>query len=118
MNNVGKDLSDASNAANDVTGEMVFNKLAANKQQDRRPRSRFNDSEDDDDDLRAMRSRPDSAVSGGRSWEHLLNWWPNYDTFSGVIRDISELPNSTLASEFDQCRPSPLGDRPPEEEYI
>jgi hypothetical protein len=118
LNNANKDLSDASNGANDIAGGMVFNKLAATNKQDRRPRSRFNDSDDEDDDLRVMRSRPDSAVSGGRSWEHLLNWWPNYDSFSGVFRDISELPNATPASEFDQCRPSPLGDRQAEEEYI
>jgi hypothetical protein len=124
-----KDLSDASGGNVGSGNGMVFNKLSANnsrpptqQQPPRpRPRSRFADSDeelDDDDDLRVMRSRPDSAVSGGRSWEHLLTWWPNYDSFAGVFKDISELPNSTLASEMDQCRPSPLGDRQAEEEYI
>ena len=101
---------------------MVFNKLAANNSRNRRtPRSRFAESEeeiDDDDDLRVLRSRPDSAVSGGRSWEHLLTWWPDYDSFAGVFKDISELPHTTMASEMEQCRPSPLGDRQAEEEYI
>jgi hypothetical protein len=48
----------------------------------------------------------------------VLTWWPNYDAFSGVFRDISELPDTTSAAEMEQCRPSPLGDRPAEEEYI
>jgi len=65
-----------------------------------------------------LRSRPDSTVSGGRSWEHVLTWWPNYESFSGVFKDIAELPHSSPLSELDHCRPSPLGDRQPEEEYI
>ena len=119
-----KDMSDASGGGPVSGGGMVFNKLSAvntTRPQNRRSRSRYAESDeeiDDDDDLRVMRSRPDSAVSGGRSWEHLLTWWPDYDSFAGVFKDISALPNSTMASELEQCRPSPLGDRQAEEEYI
>ena len=54
-----------------------------------------------------------------KSWETLLNWMPDYRTFSGVFRDIAELPNANSANdEIDLCRPSPLGDHRTEEQYI
>ena len=67
-----------------------------------------------------------SASANAKSWEHLLSWWPDYQTFSGVFKDIAELPHaaggSGGAGGFDVCRPAPLGDRSAtiggEEEYI
>merc|ERR1711860_294033 len=30
-----------------------------------------------------------------KTWESLLSWIPDYNTFSGVFRDIAELPHET-----------------------
>ena len=46
------------------------------------------------------------------SWENLLNWSPNFNSFVGVFKDIAELPDI----DSDE-RPNPLGDRE-DEEYI
>ena len=46
------------------------------------------------------------------SWETLLNWSPNFNSFVGVFKDIAELPDI----DSDE-RPNPLGDRE-DEEYI
>ena len=53
------------------------------------------------------------SPSGPTSWESLLNWSPNFNSFLGVFKDIAELPDL----ESDTVRPNPLGDRE-EEEYI
>ena len=53
-----------------------------------------------------------ASPSGPTSWESLLNWSPNFNSFLGVFKDIAELPD--LDSDV---RPNPLGDRE-EEEYI
>ena len=53
-----------------------------------------------------------ASPSGPTSWESLLNWSPNFNSFVGVFKDIAELPD--LDSDV---RPNPLGDRE-EEEYI
>lgn len=62
-----------------------------------------------DDDL-SLSGFPSSA--GPASWESLLNWSPNFNTFVGVFKDIAELPDL----DSDE-RPNPLGDRE-DEEYI
>ena len=54
-----------------------------------------------------------ASPSGPTSWESLLNWSPNFNSFLGVFKDIAELPDL----ESDTVRPNPLGDRE-EEEYI
>merc|ERR1719189_3172891 len=53
-----------------------------------------------------------ASPSGPTSWESLLNWSPNFNSFVGVFKDIAELPD--LDSDV---RPNPLGDRE-EAEYI
>ncbi|XP_040574168.2 LOW QUALITY PROTEIN: cadherin-related tumor suppressor-like [Lepeophtheirus salmonis] len=77
--------------------------------------------EDDDEDEHFPRSRPSSR--GVRSWESLLSWTPDYESFSGVFRDIAELPHNhcSLLIDGDCDRPNPLGERAgnnTEEEYI
>ena len=53
-----------------------------------------------------------NSTNGPASWESLLNWSPNFNTFVGVFKDIAELPDL----DSDE-RPNPLGDRE-DEEYI
>ena len=53
-----------------------------------------------------------NSTNGPASWEALLNWSPNFNTFVGVFKDIAELPDL----DSDE-RPNPLGDRE-DEEYI
>lgn len=53
-----------------------------------------------------------ASPSGPTSWESLLNWSPNFNSFVGVFKDIAELPDID-----SDVRPNPLGDRE-EEEYI
>ena len=53
-----------------------------------------------------------ASPSGPTSWESLLNWSPNFNSFVGVFKDIAELPDID-----SDVRPTPLGDRE-EEEYI
>ena len=112
---------DASNGS-----AMVFSKLIdfpdAKSKKRAAPQRRNYDSSDatdeDVDDLDAR--RPTSTTSlGGKSWEHLLTWWPDYESFAGVFKDIAELPHTS--SLDGDCRPNPLGDRRSavaEEEYI
>jgi len=33
-------------------------------------------------------------ILGPTSWEALLNWNPTFSTFSGVFKDIAELPDT------------------------
>lgn len=112
-----KDMSDVSNG-----GGMVFSKLMDMGEARKRIRRRnYNSSdatdEDDDYDEPRGRSRPTSTTSTGKSWEQLLTWWPDYESFSGVFKDIAELPH--ISSLDGDCRPSPVGDhRAVEEEYI
>ena len=101
-------------------GAMVFSKLidmGPDSKERRKNRSRNNrrhnnyhssdgseemDDDDDDEDLdQRMRSRPNSTTSGGgaRSWEHLLTWWPDYESFAGVFKDIAELPHEGLEDD-------------------
>ena len=71
--------------------------------------------EDEEEDL-LRPPRPDS-----RSWENLLTWWPDYESFAGVFKDIAELPHVNLNSENDVCRPAPLGEhlsQRNDEEYL
>ena len=80
-------------------------------------RQRFRTSDEDDEEDLIRPPRPDS-----RSWEHLLTWWPDYESFAGVFKDIAELPNIGIAIDNDICRPPPLGQhhdsRRNDEEYI
>ena len=75
-----------------------------------------------------------SSSTNAKSWEHLLTWWPDYESFAGVFKDIAELPHVAGGvddpgadllldpNDPDVCRPAPLGDRSAtigaEEEYI
>ena len=91
---------------------MVFNKLISDGPR-LPPRST---SGEEDEDL----VPPPPTLPGGqtKSWESLLSWMPTYHSFSGVFKDIAELPFATPNSSLDmeQCRPTPLGEgRPPEE---
>ena len=84
-------------------------------------RYRTSDEDDEEDILRPP--RPDS-----RSWENLLTWWPDYESFAGVFKDIAELPHVNSNPEnvkevdYQNIRPPPLGEhheqRPTDEEYI
>ena len=61
------------------------------------------DDEDDEEDFdKRLRSRPNSTTSGGgaRSWEHLLTWWPDYESFAGVFKDIAELPHESIEDDL------------------
>lgn len=60
-----------------------------------------------DDDISGL-----ASPTGPTSWESLLSWSPNFNTFLGVFKDIAELPDVD-----SDTRPNPLGDRE-EEEYI
>jgi len=80
----------------------------------RRPYRTSDEEELEDDILRPP--RPDS-----RAWENLLTWWPDYESFAGVFKDIAELPHLNLNPDHDICRPPPLGEhheRSNDEEYI
>ena len=79
-------------------------------------RYRTSDEDEEEDILRPP--RPDS-----RSWENLLTWWPDYESFAGVFKDIAELPHVNLNPDVKEVhqRPPPLGEhheRPTDEEYI
>ncbi len=109
-------------AAATADNAMVFSKLMDFGPSSRSSSSRRRFAPEDDDDEHLSISRPDSAV-GGRSWENLLTWWPDYESFSGVFKDIAELPHaSSITTDQDICRPNPLGDHLPprsnDEEYI
>lgn len=69
-------------------------------------RRRYRTSDEDDDEQELRPPRPDST----RSWENLLTWWPDYESFAGVFKDIAELPHVSLNNESDICRPPPLGE--------
>ena len=95
------------------TGGMVFRKLNNFSDSDR-PRSEGRrgslttlNVSDDDLSLSGF-----ASSTGPASWESLLNWSPNFNTFVGVFKDIAELPDM----DSDE-RPNPLGDRD-DEEYI
>ena len=62
----------------------------------------MDDDEEEEDLDQRMRSRPNSTTSGGgaRSWEHLLTWWPDYQSFAGVFKDIAELPHEGLEEDL------------------
>ena len=100
---------------------MVFSKLMdLGPSQSSRPsssRQRFRTSDEDEEDDLIRPPRPDS-----RSWENLLTWWPDYESFAGVFKDIAELPHASLSLDLDICRPPPLGEhhdgRRNDEEYI
>ena len=83
-------------------------------------RRRYRTSDEDEDEDSLKPPRPDS----GRSWENLLTWWPDYESFAGVFKDIAELPhvNGLGGLDHEICsRPPPLGEhheRPTDEEYI
>ena len=63
-----------------------------------------------------------------RSWENLLNWWPDNESFTGVFKDIVKLdnvnsnPENVKEVDYQNIRPPPLGEhheqRPTDEEYI
>merc|ERR1711953_608710 len=57
-------------------------------------RQRFRTSDEDDEEDLIRPPRPDS-----RSWEHLLTWWPDYESFAGVFKDIAELPHEGLEDD-------------------
>ena len=98
-----KDTSDSN------VREMIFNRLVS-------PNSRLDTSKTGSSDEDVQGGALPEA--NGTTWENLLSWTPDFVTFSGVFRDIAELPHSPATSdEVDACRPSPLGDRT-EEEYI
>ena len=102
---------------NGVNQPMSFSKLMDlpnSRPTSSRRRCRTSDEDEDTEDL-LRPPRPDS-----RSWEHLLTWWPDYESFAGVFKDIAELPHVNLNSESDVCRPAPLGEHHQrnEEEYI
>ena len=103
---------------NGVNGEpMNFSKLMdigppTSRSSSSRRRYRTSDEDDEEDILRPL-PRPDS-----RSWEHLLTWWPDYESFAGVFKDIAELPHLN-PEHSDVCRPPPLGEHHRnDEEYI
>merc|ERR1719189_1078278 len=101
-------------------GAMVFSKLidmGPDSKDRRKNRSRSNrrhnnyhssdgSEEMDDDDEEELdhriRSRPNSTTNNGgaRSWEHLLTWWPDYESFAGVFKDIAELPHESLEDDL------------------
>lgn len=93
-----KDLSDVS-----ANNGMIFNKLVSPE----RSRSVIRSSSDEEDHMPIM--------PPGKTWESLLGWMPDYQSFSGVCRDIAELPPQDHNLEFS--RPSPIGNRT-EEQYI
>ena len=103
---------------NGVNQPMSFSKLMDigpnSRPASSRRRCRTSDEDEEEDLLRPP--RPDS-----RSWENLLTWWPDYESFAGVFKDIAELPHVNLNSESDVCRPAPLGEhlsQRNDEEYI
>ena len=89
---------------------MVFSKLMdLGPTQPSRPsssRQRFRTSDEDDEEDLIRPPRPDS-----RSWEHLLTWWPDYESFAGVFKDIAELPHVGIHMDNDICRPPPIGEQ-------
>lgn len=120
----------------DTSNGMVFSKLIPPRGE--RVASNFSEADDNSSDeefegpcdpdslitsMSLGRQRPDST--SGKTWENLLTWWPDYETFSGVFKDIAELPNEPNELDFDEglgvdgvCRPNPVGDRGADEEYI
>merc|ERR1712111_326652 len=103
---------------NGVNQPMSFSKLMDlpnSRPASSRRRCRTSDEDEEEDLMRPP--RPDS-----RSWEHLLTWWPDYESFAGVFKDIAELPHVNLNSESDKFdRPAPLGEhlsQRNDEEYI
>jgi len=94
------------------TGGMVFRKLNNVDNERRRSeggRGSLTTLNVSDDDLSLSGF---GASNGPASWESLLNWSPNFNSFVGVFKDIAELPDI----DSDE-RPNPLGDRE-DEEYI
>merc|ERR1711994_333055 len=55
----------------------------------------FRTSDEDDEEDLIRPPRPDS-----RSWENLLTWWPDYESFAGVFKDIAELPHESLEDDL------------------
>merc|ERR1712141_928396 len=62
----------------------------------------MDDDEEEEGIDQRMSSRPNSTTNGGgaRSWEHLLTWWPDYQSFAGVFKDIAELPHEGLEDDL------------------
>jgi protocadherin Fat 4 len=87
-------------------GGMVFRKLNPSDNEKRGSLTTLTVSDDD------LSLSGFGATNGPSSWEQLLNWSPNFNTFVGVFKDIAELPD--LDSDI---RPNPLGDRE-DEQYI
>ena len=100
-------------STNGTGGGMVFRKLNNNTDTDRRRseggRGSLTTLNVSDDDLSLSGF---ASSNGPASWESLLNWSPNFNSFVGVFKDIAELPDL----DSDE-RPNPLGDRE-DEEYI
>ena len=98
-----KQLDHSQNGA----GGMVFRKLnPSDNERQHRPgdtRGSLTTLTVSDDDLSLSGF---GATNGPASWEALLNWSPNFNTFVGVFKDIAELPD--IDSDI---RPNPLGDR-------
>jgi len=105
---------------NGANEPMNFSKLMdigppTSRSSSSRRRYRTSDEDEEEDILRPP--RPDS-----RSWENLLTWWPDYESFAGVFKDIAELPHVNVNPDVKEVfRPPPLGEhheRPTDEEYI
>ncbi|XP_059080013.1 cadherin-related tumor suppressor-like [Tigriopus californicus] len=104
-----KEVSDAS---------MVFSKLIGDQ----------NALSDEDEDNMIPPPPPPPHHNGlsdqsppNKTWESLLSWQPSYKTFSGVFRDIAELPFTSNNLDLEEsCRPRPIGDgsRTEQEQYI
>merc|ERR1712083_425370 len=105
---------------NGANEPMNFSKLMdigppTSRSSSSRRRYRTSDEDEEEDILRPP--RPDS-----RSWENLFTWWPDYESFAGVFKDIAELPHVNINPDVKEVlRPPPLGEhheRPTDEEYI
>ena len=114
-----KDILAANGGDISSGGAMVFSKLIdmgpdssrrknrsrSNKRQNNYHSSDGSEEMDDDDEEELdhrIRSRPNSTTNNGgaRSWEHLLTWWPDYESFAGVFKDIAELPHEGLEDDL------------------
>jgi len=114
-----KDILAANGGDISSGGAMVFSKLIdmgpdssrrKNRSRNNRRHNNYHSSDgseemddDEEEDLdQRIRSRPNSTTNGGgsRSWEHLLTWWPDYESFAGVFKDIAELPHESLEDDL------------------